>query len=218
MPLRFSSLFLLTALFGAALLTGCDTAGPEPEQSSPTVDRVDLNVIPFSGRFVQQTAIVRRTGEGDFQVDGRLLLEPGEYRVDLTAFADGERLDEYVVSGPDSPLLRYALEGALPARLTLDGMAPTLVPLDTVLAPLAAGVASTAAAGAQQDGNVQTHTAPLPSPGFLATVADTTGATGRLRLVLQRYESFTAYRRGADPLRIDFDITVPLRVVPAPQE
>lgn len=189
---------------------GCDSAG-EKRSDPPTIDRVELRFIPVDSRFVRQTIIARRAGTGGFEVEGRVVLEPGEYRVDLGAFEDNESVAAYVVSGRDMPLLRYALTGRLSARLTLRAFEPTLIPLDTVVAPLGQ-------AHAQSQGGPVLNTSPLPPPRFYATVADTVGATGTLRLVLERYERLSAYRQGSDPLRIDFDALFPVRTVSSAQE
>lgn len=202
-----SVLALLLGLIGTTLLAiGCDTTGAKRD-TPPTIDRVDLRFVPEDGQFVRQIATARRSGPDSFRVDGRLVLEPGRYRVEIEAFEENESVTTYVADGTDLPLLRYALSDGLDGHLSLqEGPAPSLIPLDTVLAPL--GQAQ------EQDAPVP-KTSPVPRPRFLVSVADTSGATGTLRLVLERHESFTAYRRGTDPLRVDFDVRCPLRTVPA---
>jgi hypothetical protein len=194
-------------LIGTTLLAvGCDTAGDEPDPP-PTIDRVELTFVAEKGQSVRQTATARRSGPDRFQVDGRLLLEPDTYRVEIEAFEENESVTTYVADGMDLPLLRYALSDGLDGHLSLqEGPAPSLIPLDTVLAPLG-----------QEQPPPAPKTSPVPRPQFLVGVADSSGTTGTLRLVLERYESFTAYRRGTDPLRIDFDIRCPVRTVPTPE-
>jgi hypothetical protein len=197
---------LLLGLIGTTLLTvGCDTTGGEPDMP-PTIDRVKFTFVPEDGQFVRQIATARRSGPDTFQVDGRLVLEPGTYRVGIEAFEEDESVTTYVADGTDIPLLRYALSGGLDGHLSpQQGPAPRLVPLDTVLAPLGRAQAQDAPAP---------KTTPVPRPQFLVRVADTSGTTGTLRLVLERYESFTAYRKGSDPRRVDFDLRHPIRTVP----
>lgn len=201
-----SVLSLLLGLIGTTLLVvGCDTTGTEPD-TPPTIDRVDLTFVPVDRQFVRQVATAGRSGPDSFRVDGRLVLEPGRYRVEIEAFEENESVTTYVADGTHLPLLRYALSDSLDGHLSLqEGPAPSLIPLDTVLAPLGQ---------AQGQDTPRPKTTPVPRPQFLVSVADTSGTTGTLRLVLERYESFTAYRRGTDPLRVDFDIRCPVRTVP----
>ena len=182
------------------VVAGCDSGTEPPE--IPDIDRVELSVIPMDGRSVRQTIIARRTGAGDFQSDGELLLAPGEHRVDLAMYADNELKTDYLAEGPDTPLLLYALEGGLAPRLMLQRSFPDLLPLDSAV----------------QKSRAVGKTSPLPPPGFLLTVADTSGTTGTLRLVLNRYERAAAYQEGADPLRTDFDVQFTLRTLPGTDE
>jgi len=202
-----SAFSLLLGLMGTTLLAvGCDTTGAEPD-TLPTIDRVEFAFVAEDGQSVRQTATARRSGPDSFRVDGRLVLEPGRYRVEIEAFEENESVTTYVADGTDLPLLRYALSDGLDGHLSLqEGPAPSLIPLDTVLAPLGQGQPAAAP-----------KTSPVPRPQFLASVADTSGTTGTLRLVLERYESFTAYRRGTDPLRVDFHVRCPVRTVPTPE-
>lgn len=182
------------------VFAACD-GGTEPPEI-PDIDRVELSVIPMEGRSVQQTIIARQTGAGDFQSDGELLLAPGEYLVDLAVYEDNELKTDYLAEGPDTPLLLYALEGGLAPRLMLQRGFPDLLPLDR----------------AAQTSLRTGKTSPLPPPGFFLTVADTSGTTGTVRLVLNQYERFADFQEGADPLRTDFDVQFTLRTVPSADE
>lgn len=203
--------FLIASLVSSALLVaGCDSAG-EKRSGPPDIDRVELRFISMDSRFVHQTIIARRTETGDVEAEGRVVLEPGEYEVGLNAFDENESVADYVVSGPDTPLLRYALTGGLSDRLALREFEPTLIPMDTIIAPLGQ-------AHIQGQGGPVLNTSPVPRPRFYTTVTDTAGTAGTLRLVLERYKRFSAYREGADPLRIDFDARFSLRTVPSAQK
>ncbi len=197
MRMRWIEIVAVALLLG---LPACDGGTNPPE--IPTIDRVELSVIPMEGRSVRQTIIARQTGTGDFQSDGELLLAPGDHRVDLAVYENNELETDYLVKGPDTPLLLYGLEGGLAPRLMLQQSFPELWPLDRLA----------------QRSRSAGKTSPLPSPGFFLTVADTTGATGTLRLVLNRYGRSAAYEEGAEPLRTDFDVQFTLRTVPGAGE
>lgn len=187
-----------TVLVFALLCGGCDPG--QPQEPPPTIERVQLRLSPTN--HTSQTIAADRVADDSFRTSGQLLLPPGEYVVYLAAYdEEGESATTYLANGPNYPILRYRIEGPLVDRVSLrQGPHPTLAPLDSILAPLGRSTPLS-------------KTTPVPRPRFLLTVADTTGATGTIRLVYERYESFTAYRRGEKPTHTEFDMQFRLRTV-----
>lgn len=181
---------------------GCDS---RPGPNEPTIPNIDEVRLDFSenGDAVQ-TVWARREEDGSFDSRGRLFLPPGQHDVVLRAYEEDESVTEYLVDGPDDPLLRFKFDEILEKRISFLGSDPNAAPLDTIYAPLTIPEAR--------------PTIPEPRPSFHLEVKDTTAATGELRLVLERYESFRAYRKGNAPLRIDFDVTISLRTLPSEEE
>jgi hypothetical protein len=179
---------------------GCDSGPGSDEPTIPDIDEVRLE-FSENGDAVQ-TAWARREEDGSINSQGRLFLPPGQHAIRLQAYEEDESVTEYLVNGPDSPLLRFKFGGKLAGRITLVGSTPDAAPLDTIYAPL-------------ERAGPSPKTSPLPQPDLILEVKDTTKATGTLRLVLERYENYREYRTGSDPLRVDFDISVSLRTLPA---
>lgn len=196
-------LALGTVLVFALLNVGCDS-GPV-EEPLPTIERVQLRLSPTN--HTSQTISADRVADDSFRTSGQLLLPPGEYVVNLEAYdEEGETATTYLSSGPNYPLLRYRIEDPLVDRAALhQGVHPTLAPLDSILAPL-------------NRSTPPSKTSPVPRPRFLLTVADTTDATGTIRLVYERYKSFRAYRKGEKPTHTEFDLQFRLRTVPSLDE
>ena len=193
---------LLLGLAIALVLSsvGCDSGPSSDEPTTPDIDEVRLD-FSENGDAVQ-TIWARREEDGSFDSQGRFFLPPGSHEIRLHAYEDGDSVTEYLVDGPDDPLLRFKFDGELADRITLVGSAPNAAPLDTIYAPL-------------ERTGPSPKTSPLPQPDLILEVKDTIEATGTLRLVLERYENYRDYRKGNGPSRIDFDVSVSLRTLPA---
>lgn len=188
---RIFGMMALAALFACA---GCDWGREADDPVVPTIDRVGLSFEWIGEPGEPRSIIAARTG-GGFAARDTLSLMPGAYRVFLHLYEDGESVMQYLVEQPEEPVLRYALNGGLSARVRLDDLFPKMVPLEDE--------ASSAPYGAK--------TSPLPAPGFFARV-DTTTAEGALHLVLERYDDFPPQGERAAPLGTDFDVRFPLRI------
>jgi len=196
----------IAGLLGAVLLiAGCDSAEPPPVPSTPT--ELTMEFIPIrAGSGATVTAV--RTGEGTLHAADRLTVAPDTYRVVMTASDSSGRIDGTLFyEGSGTEVLRYAASGGLKGRLVLREEAVKIAPLNRTPADT-----QQADRGLPSSGEPWAKTAPLPPPGFIAIVTGTADADGTLRLVLERYASYAAFRQAEPPQQVDFEATFPLRI------
>ena len=188
----------LWLVFVLLLLPGCDGSGPPDDD--PTFKTLTSVEFAFEATFdaaVRQTIRFRRDASRDtFTTDGRVVLEPGDYDVRIDARdANGPLPDYMSTAGPGEGRLYYALDAAVAPHIRLDMYAPLIRPID--------------AAGREQ---AHAKTTPALAYGFQLT-ADSTAATGDVRLRLVRFERPHGEESGT-PDHVDFDLRVPIRIVP----
>lgn len=191
------------------LVGGCDSAEPLPVPPTPT--ELTMEFIPIrAGSGATVTAV--RTGEGTLHATDRLTVAPDTYRVVMAASDSTGRIDAVLFyEGPGTEVLRYAASGGLMDRLVLREEALEIAPLNR--APAGTQQADR---GLPSAGEPWAKTAPLPPPGFIAIVTGTAEADGTLRLVLERYASYAAFRQAEPPQQVDFEATFPLRIAADP--
>lgn len=187
------------ALIGAVLLGGCDGAGSKPEDPFKTLTFVEFAFTPTDANFVELSVTSRRrAATNSFTTEGRLVLEPGTYRVRINARDREGPVPKYMsTAGSGRARLYYGIDSSLASRLALRPLAPHLRPLN-----------------AEEASFAPPKTTPALGYGFRLTVADTTGATGAVRLRMARFEESPGQTSGP-PDHVDFDLRLPIRTVPS---
>lgn len=142
-----------------------------------------------------------RSEDGSFQSAGHLMLPPGTHYARLRVYDEGNPVTNHLLEGPNDAVLRFQFGNAVNNRIAVTRGVPTPIPLDTVRTP------------AQQSGTHSKTSVP-PPPGIRLQVDDTTDTTGSLRLVLERYGDVVRNEE-QEPLRVDFDVTIPVRTIPS---
>jgi hypothetical protein len=180
------------------LLPGCDGSGPpDDDPAFKTLTSVEFAFEATFDAAVRQTIRFRRDASRDtFTTDGRVVLEPGDYAVRIKARDASGPLPDYMsTAGPSAARLYYALDAAIMPHAQLQGRTPPARSIDAVGRRMA-----------------HAKTTPALTYSFELT-ADSTAATGDVRLRLVRFERPHGEESGT-PDHVDFDLRVPIRIVP----